>query len=44
MNTKLLLDQRELLDDVGRYKRLVEKLNYLTLARPDITFTINIIS
>ena len=41
MNTKLLPDQEELLKDVGRYKRLVEKLNCLTVTKPDI-FTVSI--
>ena len=39
MNKQLL--PNELLEDVGRYKRLVEKLNYLTVTRPDITFTVS---
>ena len=38
VNTKLLLDQEELLKNVGRYMRLVEKLNYLTVTKSDITF------
>ena len=42
MNTQLLPD--ELLEDVGRYKRLVEKLNYLTVTRPDITFAVSAMS
>ena len=41
VNTKLLPDQGELLEDVGRYRRLVRKLNYLTVIRPDITFTVS---
>ena len=36
VNTKLLLNQGKLLEDVGRYKRLVKKLNYLTVIRHHI--------
>ena len=43
-NTKLLPDQGELLDDPGQYKRLVEKLNYLTATRLDVAFEISVIS
>lgn len=32
------------LEDVGRYMRLVEKLNYLTVIRPDIAFAVSILS
>jgi len=44
VNTKLLPAQGELLEDAERYKRLVEKLNYLTLTRPDIIFAVSIVS
>ena len=44
MNTKMLPDQGELLENAGRYRRLTEKLNYLMVTTPDITFTINIVS
>ena len=37
VNTKLLPDQGELLEDAGRYKRLMGKLKYLMVSRPDIT-------
>jgi hypothetical protein len=43
-NTKLLPDQGELLEYAGRYKRLVEKLNYLTVTRSDITFAESVAS
>jgi len=43
VNTKLLPDQGELLEDDGRYRK-VEKLNYLTVIRSDITFTVSIVS
>jgi len=44
VNTKLLPDQEELLEDAKRYKRLVGKLNYLTVIRPNITFAVNVVS
>jgi len=44
VNTKLLPDQMGLLEDVWRYKKLVEKLNYLSITRLDITFTVSIVS
>jgi len=44
VNTKMLPDQGELLENAGRYRRLTEKLNYLMVTTPDITFTINIVS
>ena len=43
-NTKLLPRQREPLNDLGRYHRLVGKLNYLTITRPDISFSVSIVS
>ena len=44
IDTKLLPDQRELLENVGRYMRLVEKLNYLTVTRQNITFAVSVVS
>jgi len=44
MNTKLLPDKEELLENAGRYRRLVEKLNYLTVTRPDITSGVSVLS
>jgi len=38
VNTELLPDQGELLEDIGRYRRLVKKLTYLTVTRSEITF------
>lgn len=43
-NVKLLPGQGELLKDPGRYRRLVGRLNYLTVTRPDITFAVSIVS
>ena len=43
-NVKQLPDQREILDDPGRYKRLVGKLNYLTETRPYIAFVVSVVS
>ncbi|KAF3659003.1 Endoribonuclease Dicer -like protein 3b [Capsicum annuum] len=37
-NAKLLLGQGEPLSDLERYRRLVGKLNYLTVTKPDISF------
>ena len=41
---KLLPDQTEILDDRGNYQKLVDKLNYLTIIKPDITFVVSVIS
>ena len=43
-NVKLVPRQGEPLGDPGRYRRLVSKLNYLTITRPDISFPINVVS
>nr|CAN60149.1 hypothetical protein VITISV_016363 [Vitis vinifera] len=43
-NVKLVLGQGEPLEDPGRYRRLVGKLNYLTITRPDIYFPISVIA
>ena len=43
-NVKLVPGQGEPLRDPGRYRRLVGKLNYLTIIRPDISFPVNVVS
>jgi len=43
-NLDLWFDDSHTLDDPGRYKRLIEKLIYLTVIRPDITFLIGVLS
>ena len=43
-NVKLVPSQGELLRDLGRYRRLVGKLNYLTIIRPDISFPVSVVS
>ena len=43
-NVKLYEDQGELLSNPKRYHRLVGKLNYLKIIRPDISFAVNIVS
>ena len=34
----------DLFEDPERYKRLVEKLNYFTITRPDITYLVSVFS
>ena len=43
-NVKLYEDQGELLSNPERYRRLVGKLNYLTITRPNISFAICVLS
>ena len=43
-NVKLVPSQGELLRDPGRYRRLVGKLNYLTITRPNILFPVSVVS
>ena len=43
-NVKLVPGQGEPLRDPGRYRRLVGRLNYLTITRPDISFPVSVVS
>ena len=43
-NVKLVLGQGEPLRDPRRYQRLVGKLNYLTITRPNISFHVIVVS
>lgn len=43
-NTKLLPNQGKIFSDSERYRRLVGKLNYLTVTRPDISFAVSVVS
>jgi Reverse transcriptase (RNA-dependent DNA polymerase) len=43
-NKKLYLDEGEKLKNISQYQRLVGKLIYLTVTRPDITFIVSLVS
>ena len=43
-NAKLLPHQEEPLSNPGRYRRLVGKLNYLTVTHSDISFAVSVVS
>ena len=43
-NVKLVPSKGEPLRDLGKYRRLVGKLNYLTITRPNITFPLSVVS
>ena len=43
-NVKLLLGQGEPLANPRRYRRLVGKLNYLTITQLDISFSVSVVS
>ena len=42
-SAKLLPSQGEPLLDLDKYRRLVEKLNYLTITRPGISFVVSVV-
>ena len=44
VGSKLTAEDDELLDDSKRYRRLVGKLNYLTITRPDVSFPMSVVS
>ena len=43
-NVKLVSGQGKLLQDPRRYRRLIGKLNYLTISRPGILFPMSVVS
>ena len=43
-NVKLIPRQGEPLGDPRRYRRLVDKLNYFIITRPDIFFLVSVVS
>ena len=43
-NAHLTKDDADPFNDPGRYKRLVVKLNYLTVTFPDIAFEISVVN
>ena len=43
-NSKLLLDQGDILDNPGRYMKLVGKLNYLIVTQPYIAYLVSVVS
>ena len=38
-----LTKERELFEDLERYRRLVRKLNYLTVTRPNIAYSVSVL-
>jgi len=44
INVDLWFDDNHAFDDPGSYRRLIEKLMYLTVTRSDITFTVGALS
>ncbi|KAL0539864.1 hypothetical protein IC582_024085 [Cucumis melo] len=44
MPNQELVKEEQLCKDPERYRRLVGKLNFLTVTRPDITYSISVVS
>jgi hypothetical protein len=44
INIKLDPEDGEPLTDIGQYQRLVGKLIYLTITKPDISFAVSVVS
>jgi hypothetical protein len=44
LNQTLLKDEGELFHDPGKYRRLVGKLNYLTITKLDISYAVSVVS
>ena len=44
INVKLVLGQGEPLQDTGRYRRLIGKLNHLIITRSNISFPVSVVS
>lgn len=43
-NSSLMHDQRELLHDPRRRKKIIGKLNHLSVTHPDIVFPVSVVS
>lgn len=43
-NLKLTMEEGALLEDAGQYRRLIGKLLYLTITRPELSFVVNRVS
>ncbi|XP_031275449.1 uncharacterized protein LOC116133918 [Pistacia vera] len=43
-NVRLNVEDEEMFGDPERYRRIVGKLNYLTVTRPDIAFSVSVVS
>ena len=43
-NLKLSQEERELLQDAGQYKKLIGRLLYLTITRPNLSYSVSRLS